>query len=94
MSHQASAHRWYVLGLREVHKAVRTRRARCVVVAPNIEEVEAEGGLDTTLQAILDMWVTGGRREGGRAGGRGARAGGEGWGGGAWKGTEMVTVSL
>ncbi|GIL43338.1 hypothetical protein Vafri_1109, partial [Volvox africanus] len=52
---KAAAHRWYVLGLREVHKAVRTRRAKVVVIAPNIEEVAAEGGLDTTLQAILDM---------------------------------------
>ncbi|GLI68827.1 hypothetical protein VaNZ11_013332 [Volvox africanus] len=52
---KAAAHRWYVLGLREVHKAVRTKRAKVVVIAPNIEEVAAEGGLDTTLQAILDM---------------------------------------
>ena len=56
-SAQAAAHRWYVLGLREVHKVVRTRRARCVVVAPNIEEVSCEGGLDAMLTAIADMCV-------------------------------------
>jgi hypothetical protein len=51
---QAGAHRWYVLGLREVAKAVRTRRARAVVLAPNVEEVEAEGGLDSALEGILE----------------------------------------
>jgi hypothetical protein len=52
---QAAAHRWYVLGLREVLKAVRTRRARCVVLAPNIEEVSCEGGLDAMLATIASM---------------------------------------
>ena len=40
---------------REVAKAVRLRKARAVVVAPNIEQVEMEGGLDHLLAAILSQ---------------------------------------
>jgi selenocysteine insertion sequence-binding protein 2 len=46
-------HRWYICGLREVRKAVRAGKARSVVLAPNIEPCEAEGGLDDTISAIL-----------------------------------------
>ena len=38
---------------REVAKAVRLRKACTVVVAPNIEQIEAEGGLDDLLTSIL-----------------------------------------
>ena len=38
---------------REVAKAVRLRKACTVVVAPNIEHIEAEGGLDDLLTSIL-----------------------------------------
>lgn len=34
-------------------KAVRLRKACTVVVAPNIEQIEAEGGLDDLLTSIL-----------------------------------------
>lgn len=47
----------YVCGLREVRKAVKLRRAVSVVVAPDIEQLDAIGGLDNHLQEILDMWV-------------------------------------
>ncbi|BDA49260.1 probable selenocysteine insertion sequence-binding protein 2-like at C-terminar half [Coccomyxa sp. Obi] len=42
-----------VSGLREVAKAVRLRKACTVVVAPNIEQIESEGGLDDLLSSIL-----------------------------------------
>lgn len=38
---------------REVAKAVRLRKACTVVVAPNIEQIESEGGLDDLLSSIL-----------------------------------------
>ena len=43
----ASAH------CREVAKAVKLRKAKTVVVAPNIEQIESEGGLDDLLGSIL-----------------------------------------
>lgn len=42
-----------VSGLREVAKAVKLRKAKTVVVAPNIEQIESEGGLDDLLGSIL-----------------------------------------
>ena len=39
---------------REVAKAVKLRKAKTVVVAPNIEQIESEGGLDDLLTAILN----------------------------------------
>ena len=45
--HRASAH------CREVAKAVKLRKAKTVVVAPNIEQIESEGGLDDLLGSIL-----------------------------------------
>lgn len=38
---------------REVAKAVRLRRVQTVIVAPNIEQIESEGGLDDLLGSIL-----------------------------------------
>lgn len=60
--------RRYVCGLREVRKAVKLRRAVSVVVAPDIEQLDAIGGLDNHLQEILDMWV---QKCGARSVGRG-----------------------
>ena len=54
LSPQAASRRWYVCGLREVRKAVKLKRALSVVVAPNIEQMDAVGGLDDHLQDILD----------------------------------------
>ncbi|KAK9800307.1 hypothetical protein WJX73_010757 [Symbiochloris irregularis] len=44
-----------VSGLREVAKAVRMRKVQAVVVAPNIEQIESEGGLDDLLASILEQ---------------------------------------
>ena len=38
---------------REVAKAVKSKRARVVIVAPNIEHIQTEGGLDDLLTSIL-----------------------------------------
>lgn len=51
---QAAMRRYYVCGLREVRKAIKGDKARLVLLAPNIEQVEAEGGLNDSVQDILD----------------------------------------
>ena len=43
-----------VFGLREVAKWTKSGRAACLVVAPNIERAEGAGGLDDTLETIID----------------------------------------
>lgn len=40
---------------REVAKGVKLRRVQTVIVAPNIEQIETEGGLDDLLAAILEQ---------------------------------------
>lgn len=51
----APPRRVLVCGLREVRKAVKAGRAKSVILAPDIEENEADGGLLVEhLQEILD----------------------------------------
>eukprot|EP00475_Leptophrys_vorax_P042552 TRINITY_DN80195_c0_g1_i1.p1 TRINITY_DN80195_c0_g1~~TRINITY_DN80195_c0_g1_i1.p1 ORF type:complete len:148 (+),score=15.87 TRINITY_DN80195_c0_g1_i1:68-445(+) len=50
---KANMRRRFLSGMREVGRAVRLGRAKCVLVAPNIEQVEAKGGLDDAVAAIL-----------------------------------------
>ena len=50
---KAKARQRLVFGLREAAKALRTRRARALIVAPNVEAVVAPGGLDDALAALL-----------------------------------------
>lgn len=50
---KAKKKRRLVVGLREVSRAVRSGRAKCIIVAPNIEAIVSEGGLDFTLNEIL-----------------------------------------
>ena len=52
---KAKMRRRLVLGLREVHKSVTLQRAKAVVVAPNIEETEQEGGLDDVVGQIIEQ---------------------------------------
>ena len=40
---------------REVAKGVKMRRVRTVILAPNIEQIETEGGLDDLLASILQQ---------------------------------------
>lgn len=42
-------------GLRESARALRAKRARCVLVAPNVEEVPGPGGLDSCVSTILEL---------------------------------------
>ena len=51
---KAKMRRRLVFGLREVHKSVTLQRAKAVVVAPNIEETEQEGGLDDVVGQIIE----------------------------------------
>ena len=44
-----------VFGLHEVAKALRTRKARAVLIAPNIEAVEGPGGLDDVLDKVRQV---------------------------------------
>ncbi|KAK9814056.1 hypothetical protein WJX72_000039 [[Myrmecia] bisecta] len=52
---KAQSKKRLVSGLREVAKAVRLSKAKTVVVAPNIEQIESEGGLDDLLTSILQQ---------------------------------------
>ena len=51
---KANAHKLYLCGLREVKKAVKQGKAKAVIVAPNIERMEAvAGGLDDLIAEIV-----------------------------------------
>eukprot|EP00271_Cylindrocystis_brebissonii_P017460 TRINITY_DN4552_c0_g2_i1.p2 TRINITY_DN4552_c0_g2~~TRINITY_DN4552_c0_g2_i1.p2 ORF type:complete len:131 (-),score=28.59 TRINITY_DN4552_c0_g2_i1:1577-1969(-) len=41
-----------VVGLREVLRAARSKRAKTILLAPNIEEITSEGGLDCAVEKI------------------------------------------
>ena len=43
-----------VMGLREVHRGVRSRKVKCVIVAPNIEQSFRSGGIDDRVAAIIE----------------------------------------
>lgn len=57
---RAKAKRRVVFGLREAAKAVRSRKAKLLLVVPNVEAVPAPGGLDEALQQLLDAARAGG----------------------------------
>lgn len=42
-----------LFGLREVAKSVDARTSKVVVIAPNIEKIESEGGLDDRVRQII-----------------------------------------
>ena len=46
---KAKMRRRVVFGLREVAKALRTKKAKALLLAPNVEAVEEQGGLDDSL---------------------------------------------
>ncbi|KAM7315878.1 selenocysteine insertion sequence-binding protein 2-like [Ixodes scapularis] len=52
---KAKSKRRLVCGLKEVKKYLLLKKLKCVVFAPDIEEVKAEGGLDASLQALLQF---------------------------------------
>jgi ribosomal protein L7Ae-like RNA K-turn-binding protein len=52
---KAKARQRLVFGLRECGKALRTRRAKALFVAPNVEQVLAPGGLDDAVDGLLEV---------------------------------------
>ncbi|CAN7988280.1 unnamed protein product [Ixodes hexagonus] len=52
---KAKSKRRLVCGLKEVKKYLMLKKLKCVVFAPDIEEVKAEGGLDASLQTLLQF---------------------------------------
>ncbi|XP_077524366.1 SECIS-binding protein 2 isoform X3 [Amblyomma americanum] len=51
---KARSKRRLVYGLKEVHKYLLLNKLKCIIFAPDIEEVKAEGGLDHSLSAIIE----------------------------------------
>ncbi|CAM9142967.1 unnamed protein product [Lampetra planeri] len=51
---KARMKRRIVMGLREVLKHLKLRKVKCVIISPNCERVQAKGGLDEALHAIID----------------------------------------
>jgi ribosomal protein L7Ae-like RNA K-turn-binding protein len=51
---KAKMRKRFVLGLREVRKGVRSRKIKCVILTPNIEQIDSKGGLDTFIDEILE----------------------------------------
>ncbi|XP_065660125.1 selenocysteine insertion sequence-binding protein 2 isoform X3 [Hydra vulgaris] len=47
--------RRYVLGLREVLKHLKVKKLKAIIVAPNIERISCEGGIDDYLTNILSL---------------------------------------
>ena len=50
---RARAKRRYIVGLRECAKFLKVKKLSCIIFAPNIEKVEAEGGLDDTVSRLI-----------------------------------------
>lgn len=50
---KAKQRRRLLYGLREVAKSVDAKTSKVVIIAPNIEKIESEGGLDDRIQAII-----------------------------------------
>lgn len=51
---KARSKRRLVYGLKEVRKYLLLNKLKCIIFAPDIEEVKAEGGLDHSLGAIIE----------------------------------------
>ena len=50
---KARAKRRYIVGLRECAKFLKVKKLSCIIFAPNIEKIEAEGGLDDTVSRLI-----------------------------------------
>jgi selenocysteine insertion sequence-binding protein 2 len=51
---RAKAKRRFVVGFREVGKTLDRNRARCVIIAPDIERIQSNGGLDDMVASIIE----------------------------------------
>lgn len=45
--------RRYVMGIREVTKHLKLQKLKCVILAPNCEKIESNGGLDDAINFII-----------------------------------------
>lgn len=52
---KARMKRRLVQGIREVTKHLRLSKLKCIVIAPDIEKISAEGGLNDALQVIINL---------------------------------------
>merc|ERR1719431_1263556 len=50
---KAKAKRRFVVGLREVAKFLKVKKIHCIILAPDIERVETEGGLDDAVSKLI-----------------------------------------
>lgn len=44
----------YCVGMRECQRAVARSKAKCIICAPNLEECGVEGGLDDTIEDLIE----------------------------------------
>eukprot|EP00039_Didymoeca_costata_P000461 m.45627 g.45627 ORF g.45627 m.45627 type:complete len:478 (-) comp10275_c0_seq2:720-2153(-) len=51
---RAKINRRYVMGLREVTKHLKLNKIKCVLMAPDVEKIKSDGGLDDAIKLILD----------------------------------------
>ncbi|XP_075067230.1 selenocysteine insertion sequence-binding protein 2 isoform X2 [Mixophyes fleayi] len=51
---KAKAKRRLVMGLREVLKHLKLKKLKCIIISPNCEKIQSKGGLDDTLQTIIN----------------------------------------
>merc|ERR1711892_533500 len=51
---KAKAKRRFVVGLREVAKFLKVKKVCCIILAPDIERVETEGGLDDAVSKLIN----------------------------------------
>merc|ERR1711892_1060154 len=51
---KAKAKRRFVVGLREVAKFLKVKKICCIILAPDIERVETEGGLDDAVSKLIN----------------------------------------
>jgi len=51
--HKAKMRQRYVVGLRQTMKQLASKRCKMVIMAPNIEKISSEGGLDSLVDKIL-----------------------------------------
>ena len=55
---KAKLRRRLVFGLREVKRGIKTGKIKCLIVAPNIDEGDFEGGLDEAVNEIISLGRT------------------------------------
>jgi len=52
---KAKMRRRFVCGFREVLRGLNSHKLKCVIIAPNIEEIKTPGGLDSIVHEIIQL---------------------------------------